>query len=738
MKMITMNDAKAALMRAVDAAGERKNQWLVNIIIIVLINLVGMALYFRLDLTRNNAYSLSKISKRVVSSLEEPLTVKVFFSKDLPAPVNTVNRYIADLLEEYKQAGNRNFRYEFVDVEKYKEAAAEYGIQPISLQELKSDRVSARSAHMGIALVHGDLIETVNPVIDPEELKRRSTSFQGIEYKITTLIQKMTGKVDALLRLGDRKIDVTLYASSSLQIDGMTEIDRKVAEKVRKSNQRNYDRLSFSYVDPDKDRKLLDLAEIYGFPKLQWPAFTSRTGKAVPAGEGMIGIVVKLGDRFETIHILGRTMFGEFAVAGLENLEESINNAVGNLVGINPKVGYITGHGERDISNPRENGAGTFRELIDDMYEFKVIDLSEEEIPADIQTIVINGPRGEFSDTDLFKIDQFLMQGKSALILLDSFNELQPDGQQNMFMREPMVLPVNTGLEKLAAHYGVTVNRDIVLDKSCYRQVQRGMGGMAEQYVYFLPLIDEQGLNRENPVTRHLRKIAFFKASSLALTEGAKDGMTRAPLVSSSDDSWLMQGRVNFNAWQMAPPRASDLARYTLAALVSGELPSYFANRPVPEDKDKAKDKGKAKDKSKDKVKETPRPADAGMKSPIESGSVLKKAVKPVKLIIAGTSEISTPMFVDKEGRAPNSVLLHNMVDYLSGNYDVPEMRSKGLEINPIKETGDNTKFMLKIFNIAGLPLLVILTGLVIWKRRAVRRQRILEAFAAAEAKDEK
>ncbi len=737
MKMITLNDAKAALVRVVDKAAERKNQWLVNIIIIVLVNLVGMVLYFRLDLTRNNAYSLSKISARVVSSLEEPLTVKVFFSKDLPAPVNTVNRYVADLLEEYKQAGNRNFRYEFVDVEKHKEAAAEYGIQPISLQELKSDRVSARSAHMGIALVHGDLIETVNPVIDPEELKRRSTTFQGIEYKITTLIQKMTGKVDALLRLGDRKIEVVLYASSGLQIDGMNEIDRKVAEKVRKSNQRNYDKLSFGFVDPDRDRRALDLAEVYGFPKLQWPAFTTRTGKAVPAGEGMIGIVVKLGDRFETIHILGRTMFGDFTVAGMDNLEESINNAVGNLVGINPRVGYITGHGERDISNPRENGAGTFRELIDDMYEFKVIDLPEEEIPADIQTIVINGPRTEFSDADLFKVDQFLMHGKSALILLDSFNELQPDGQQNMFMREPAVLPVNTGLEKLVAAYGVTVNRDIVLDKNCYRQVQRGLGGMAEQYVYFLPLVDEQGLNRENPVTRHLKKIAFFKASSLALTEGAKEGIARVPLVSSSDDSWLMTGRVNFNAWQMAPPKAGDLARYTLAALVSGELPSHFADRPVPR-MDKEKEKEKNKDKAKPGAKDAPRPADTGEKSPIASGSVIKKAVKPVRLIVAGTSEISTPMFVDKEGRAPNSVLLHNMVDYLSGNYDVPEMRSKGLEINPIKETGDNTKVTLKLFNIAGLPLLVILTGLVIWKRRAVRRQRILEAFAGTEGKDEK
>ncbi|TAL38646.1 MAG: hypothetical protein EPN93_03995 [Spirochaetes bacterium] len=732
MKMITLNDVKAALRRAVDTAGERKNQWLVNIVIIVLVNLAGAVLYFRLDLTANRAYSLSKISKQAVATLEEPLTVKVFFSKDLPAPVNTVNRYVADLLEEYKQSGSGKFRYEFVDVDKHKEAASEFGIQPISLQELKSDRVSARSAFMGIALVHGDLVETVNPVIDPEELKRRATTFQGIEYKITTLMQKMTGKVDALLRLDDKKIDVTLFASSDLQIEGMADIDKKVAEKVRKCNHRNYDKLRFSYVDPGKDKKALELAEVYGFPKLQWPTYTTRTGKYVEAGEGALGILVKMGDRFETVPILGRSMFGDFTVAGMDNLEESINTAVGNLVGINPKVGYITGHGERDLSNPREGGAASFRELIDDMYEFKVIDLTEDEIPGDIQTIVINGPRGEFADWELYRIDQFLMQGKSALVFLDSFNEIQPDGQQNMFMREPAVLPVNTGIEKLIAHFGVTVNRDIVLDRNCYRQVQRGMGGMAEQYVYFLPLIDESGLSRDNTITRHLKKIAFFKSSSLGLAEASKGGETRIPLVSSSDDSWLMSGRVNFNAWQMAPPKAAEMSRYTLAALTSGEFSSYFANRPVPEKKEKDKDKNKGKAGEPDKRRE------GGERSPVASAQPLKKAVKPVKIIVAGTSEISSPMFVDKEGRSPNSVLLHNMVDYLNGNYDVPEMRSKGLEMNPIKETGDNTKLTLKIFNIAGLPLLVMLTGLVIWKRRGARRQRIIAVFAKTEAHDEK
>ena len=55
-------------------------------VVIILINIVGSFLYFRLDLTLDDSYSLSRASKDVVKSLEEPVTVKVFFSKDLPAP----------------------------------------------------------------------------------------------------------------------------------------------------------------------------------------------------------------------------------------------------------------------------------------------------------------------------------------------------------------------------------------------------------------------------------------------------------------------------------------------------------------------------------------------------------------------------------------------------------------------------------------------------------------------------
>ncbi len=95
-----------------------------------------------------------------------------------------------------------------------------------------------------------------------------------------------------------------------------------------------------------------------------------------------------------------------------------------------------------------------------------------------------------------------------------------------------------------------------------------------------------------------------------------------------------------------------------------------------------------------------------------------------------GTSEITTPSVIDKEGKTPNAVLVHNMIDFLAGNHDMPEMRSKGLELNPLKDTGDGMRLALKLFNIVVLPLFIVLAGLAAWRRRSVLRKRVQAEFA--------
>jgi len=142
---------------------------------------------------------------------------------------------------------------------------------------------------------------------------------------------------------------------------------------------------------------------------------------------------------------------------------------------------------------------------------------------------------------------------------------------------------------------------------------------------------------------------------------------------------------------------------------VQGNLKSYFADKQPKIDVKTKETKGK------DYVQE----------------EALKQSVKPVKLFVAGTSEITGRNIIDEEGKSPNAVFMHNVIDYMQGNYAIPQMRSKGLSFNPIKETSDTAKSVIKGINIAGLPLLVILAGVLYMWRRTIRRRRIEEQFSS-------
>ena len=91
-------------------------KFLVYVGLFLLINLAATTLFFRIDLTKDGLYSISDVSKKVVSTLSEPLTIHVFFTKNLPAPHNNTERYLHDLLAEYGIYGNRYFNYQFHDV----------------------------------------------------------------------------------------------------------------------------------------------------------------------------------------------------------------------------------------------------------------------------------------------------------------------------------------------------------------------------------------------------------------------------------------------------------------------------------------------------------------------------------------------------------------------------------------------------------------------------------------------
>ncbi|HPG49220.1 MAG TPA: Gldg family protein [Spirochaetota bacterium] len=695
----------------------KKVQLILNIVIIVLINVVGLTMNFRCDLTRNDTYSLSDKSREIVSNLKENLKIKVLFSKDMPAQHTAIFRYLKDLLEEYDYYANEYFSYEIIDDKDLVKAAADYGIRPVQSQELDKDQVKVRRTYMGLVIQQSDVVEKIEAITEPT----------GLEYNITSLIEKMSSKIDGLLSLKE-PIKVMLYMDSALAalpIDGIDTLKEKVAAAVDKCNAGNYDKLRFEFIDPSVDKNASVTADLYGVPRLKWKAGQDRSGKFIPAGDASFGIVLKLNNRAAIIDIsIAPTITGRNVITGLDQLEDRINNSVGTMVSSNPRIGYITGHGEVELNDQQSpQGGAILRQVLSDVYDVQEIDLAAGDIPADLGLVIVNGPRKAYTDQEAYKIDQFLMKGKAALFFLDSFNEISLGGQ-NMMGQQPVVVPVDTGLDGLLRAYGVIVNKNIVLDSSCARG---NVNGAIKEF-YHVPMIRKAGFDQENVVSKYLKGLAMIKVSSVDIDTAAAKRLklSHATLVSSSDESWQMAGQVNFNPFFMMPPEnEKEMARYGLAVLVAGKFDSFYKGRAVPG------------------------PAAGGKMEAAETITVqkLEKTVPSgtTKIIVVGSSEITRSYFLmnakriissalsdpnDQDKIFANGFFIHSMADYLLGNVYIPEMSSKSLDYNPLDVSSDGTKLALKAVNIAGVPLLVILAGLLIWKRRSRRKKSIQERFA--------
>jgi hypothetical protein len=111
-----------------------------------------------------------------------------------------VQRYLNDILEEYDFYGNKYFSYEIVPEDQLKSQATDYGINPVVSTEFVNDQQKKRNVYMAVVIQHADLTETIDAL----------ATTVGIEYEITSRIEKMTAKVDLLRNMKDNLM-LTLY-----------------------------------------------------------------------------------------------------------------------------------------------------------------------------------------------------------------------------------------------------------------------------------------------------------------------------------------------------------------------------------------------------------------------------------------------------------------------------------------------------------------------------------------------
>lgn len=155
--------------------------------ILIILNLISEKLYFRLDFTEDSRYTLSKATKNILKELDEVITVKAYFTDDLPSQLAYVKNDLRDQLIEYENTSNGNVVFEFInpnESDERKQEALQNGIAPLSINVVEDDQRQQIQAFLGVVFQSGDQKEVI-PIVQPGA---------SMEYDLTTSIKKIAIK----------------------------------------------------------------------------------------------------------------------------------------------------------------------------------------------------------------------------------------------------------------------------------------------------------------------------------------------------------------------------------------------------------------------------------------------------------------------------------------------------------------------------------------------------------------
>ena len=153
--------------------------------IVLVANLLGGRIPGRIDLTKENLYTLSSGSKETLNNLTDLVTLKLFISDELPSELQPTLRDVRDLIKDLDRAGGTNFVVENLNPSDDLEIAAEarsLGIIENEFNVLRDDEFEVRRGWFGLALLYADKQEVI-PFI---------SGTADLEFRIASAISVMT------------------------------------------------------------------------------------------------------------------------------------------------------------------------------------------------------------------------------------------------------------------------------------------------------------------------------------------------------------------------------------------------------------------------------------------------------------------------------------------------------------------------------------------------------------------
>jgi len=362
-------------------------------------------------------------------------------------------------------------------------------------------------------------------------MKARQTKYAAYTAVYVLIVVAVVGGVNFLANRYNKSVDTT--SSKKFTLSDQTE---KIAKNLKQP-------VTITYWDqPTKFQAAHDLLDRYknlsSKIDVQYMDTDKKRTQALAAGVKTLGtIFINVGNKQQEAKSL---------------TEEEITGAmVRAMKGGERTACFVLGSGEHALADTDRDGYSGLKELVEkNTYKTDTLKLLEKpEIPASCSILVIGGPHRDYIQPEVDAIKNYVENGGRALFMLDpplKFAKQEIDDNQ--------------ALLNVLAGWGVTVDKDLVLDTSGVGQ----LFGLGPEF----PLVTNY---ESHAIVREMKDTpsGFPIARSLEVKNG--DKTTVEKLFSTTDNS--------FATTNLASPEIKESKTDKKGPLVLGAAGTYTTGK---------------------------------------------------------------------------------------------------------------------------------------------------------------
>ena len=318
-----------------------------------------------------------------------------------------------------------------------------------------------------------------------------------------------------------------------------------------------------------------------------------------------------------------------------------------------------------------QNPDWVFVEQLRQTFEISQID-NASDWPSLIDILLVIHPV-DLEEALLYEIDQYLLQGRPAIIAVDPASGFQKDQQRQAMMMGQPAQNVSSTLRRLFAAYGIDFDdSQLVVDMANAASVQTQTGPIK------MPTwlhVNQYALNADEFILSGLDSLHIIEAGSFAASEESDLELT--PLIQTSPQAGaffaMMADRIG--PMQMASQITPAGEPLTMTGFLRGPLKTAFPEgKPVEETSEDEEE-----------------PSSAA--TPQEPEDFLSNSTNPCNILLFADTDwlqdrysVRRLNFLGMDAIQPlndNLNLLGNAVEFMSGSRDLISIRGKGNSLRP-------------------------------------------------------